>query len=976
MNDLRRFAYGLMVSTALCAVPGAAARAQTAANLAGTSLLLNFSTLNNTAAGKAVLSQNLSTSISLNNGAGTALQAQGIKDNTTASLVGGLQNGISVADGLGTNLSAVFAVKNTVAQNFSATAVSANYQALLNQVTTLTVGGDSAFTKNFFANGSSNGRITSPASGPSLPAGGIFNVYDAFYQPLPANKNTVGNTRPYAVAPSSYRSFTAPDYFGVSTTTSTAIWPTLNGNAAFPSGHAAAGFAESMLLAVMVPERYQQLVTRGAEFGTSRIVIGAHYALDVIGARIETTYALVQILNNNPAYLNQTVPGLLGGTVTTTGDFKALLSSATADLRTSLVAGCGTSIAACNTTTTGDRFASAAANQAAYTFALTYGLPAVGATNLDPVVPAGAEALIASRFPYLTGAQQRDVLASTEIASGQALDNGTGYARLNLYAAAGGYGSLNGNVAVTMNASAGGFSAYDTWSNNIGNYVAPSTGAVTVGSLTKNGTGTLELSGAATWTGATVINGGTLLFSGTSALAGALTNNSVLSLTRQDGTAGRVLTVGSYAGGAGSVLAVGAALTGTAATSDRLVLTGGVTAGTATAILVTDTAPGTAAGYNPVGATVVSVPKGQSASAANFTLANGPVTKGLFQYALAFNADPAWILVGLPSADAYRLATLANAAQSLWFDTVALRAERTDALRDAFAADRSVSALGPVWVKVAGAWQSRTDSQSTGSYSSAFAQDASYSLRTNTAMVGLDGGVNRLLTPDDALLVGFNVGSLHAWQKFKGSSTSATFDGATLGASATYLNGAIFNDLSVRADLLTVSVSVPGAAAFGSALQKSDAWTYGVSDTLGYRFALGSAFAEPLVTLAYARSDIGGMGIAGSAVTFPNEDQLRGRAGVRAGTVVGEQAGYRLGLAATASIWTRLAGTSSATLNSGGGAPLLTLRDQPVPTFGEVGLAADFTSKTSAVGLFAKGNYQFARNYSGTSVEAGLRFKF
>ena len=87
-----------------------------------------------------------------------------------------------------------------------------------------------------------------------------------------------------------------------------------------------------------------------------------------------------------------------------------------------------------------------------YTDDLTYGLPSVGDTTLPPVVPPDAHWLIATRFPYLNTAQLNQVLATTELPSGVPLDNGTGWARLNLYAAASGYGAFPTNVTVNMNA--------------------------------------------------------------------------------------------------------------------------------------------------------------------------------------------------------------------------------------------------------------------------------------------------------------------------------------------------------------------------------------------------------------------------------------------------------------------------------------------------------------------------------------------
>ena len=73
----------------------------------------------------------------------------------------------------------------------------------------------------------------------------------------------------------------------------------------FPSGHTTYGFMGAILLAVLVPDRYQQMIARGAEYGNDRIVMGSHYVMDVLGGRTLASYDLAHLLANDPAYMNR-----------------------------------------------------------------------------------------------------------------------------------------------------------------------------------------------------------------------------------------------------------------------------------------------------------------------------------------------------------------------------------------------------------------------------------------------------------------------------------------------------------------------------------------------------------------------------------------------------------------------------------------------------------------------------------------------
>lgn len=252
----------------------------------------------------------------------------------------------------------------------------------------------------------------------------------------------------------------------------------------FISGHTAEAVRDATTMAWLVPERFQEMISRGLELGENRILAGMHSPLDVIGGRM---LALAVSAANLTAYASdaqaaytqahQTLQQLTGTSATT---FSAFAHSGT---------------------TATDRFADYSTNQAAFLRRMTFGFGAIESTNAPPVVPKGAEILLQTRFPYLSADQRRVVLKTTELPSGYpVMDDAEGWGRLNLFAAADGYGAFNGNVIVSMDASQGGLNAADLWRNDVAG----------AGKLTLQGNGTLTLAGNNSYTGGTQVSGGTL----------------------------------------------------------------------------------------------------------------------------------------------------------------------------------------------------------------------------------------------------------------------------------------------------------------------------------------------------------------------------------------------------------------------------------------------------------------------------------
>lgn len=327
--------------------------------------------------------------------------------------------------------------------------------------------------------------------------------------------------------------------------------PTPATDGGFTSGHSAEATRDAVAMAYAVPERFQEIISRGLELGENRILAGMHSPLDVMSGRVLGQAVVAANLADpanaaaKAAAVAQAHAALMAQTNTTPDTFNAFSHSANA---------------------TTDRFADYASNKANYSRRTTYGFAQIGATAAPANVPKGAEVLLETRLPYLSDVQRRVVLKTTAIASGYpALDDAEGWGRLNLFAAADGYAVFNGNVVVSMDASKGGFYAVDNWRNDI-------SGA---GKLTKQGSGVLKLSGNNTWSGGAQLEAGTL--EGDSVSAFGASDVYVSGGTLASNAPGALTIQGKYTQLANSTLELnlGTGQQGTLAVAGNMTIAGG-----------------------------------------------------------------------------------------------------------------------------------------------------------------------------------------------------------------------------------------------------------------------------------------------------------------------------------------------------------------------------------------------------------------
>lgn len=306
-----------------------------------------------------------------------------------------------------------------------------------------TSGANSNSAKYFFANATIDGTkpVSAEAAAIFKANGGSPDPFGRAYG-LPAGTagaDKYGNSRPFQTEPSLTR-IIGPDYFNSPEDNyvyNRGPLMNLSNSPSYPSGHTTYGYTGALILAILVPERYPQMIVRGAEYGNDRIIVGAHYAMDVLGGRTLALYDVAHLLANDPAYLGRSFkdrPAIR--------DFRETVKTARAEMRTALQTGCGKSVEACAHEDRG-RFSNPAANEAFYAATQTYNLPVVYPKNVGVLEDVGKLApeagyLLTVAFPSLSLEQADKILTETEGTGGGFLDNGSSfgvYSRLNLYAA-------------------------------------------------------------------------------------------------------------------------------------------------------------------------------------------------------------------------------------------------------------------------------------------------------------------------------------------------------------------------------------------------------------------------------------------------------------------------------------------------------------------------------------------------------------
>ncbi len=247
-------------------------------------------------------------------------------------------------------------------------------------------------------------------------------------------------SRPFQTEPG-LAIYLGKDYFGVPVSNLSFLCgpqQALQSSPSFPSGHTTFGYTESVLFGILVPARYPQMIVRAAEYGNDRIILGAHYAMDVLGGRTLALYEVARLLDPKTGAGAVSVKAPAGSSH---ADFASVLAQARKDLTQFFLRECsGKTLSAC-AAQDHSRFADADKNEAFYNATQTYGLPVVwpaaakGTEDVSKLTP-NPGYLLTTAFPNLTLEDADRILTETEGAGGGFLDTGNSlgvYSRLDLY---------------------------------------------------------------------------------------------------------------------------------------------------------------------------------------------------------------------------------------------------------------------------------------------------------------------------------------------------------------------------------------------------------------------------------------------------------------------------------------------------------------------------------------------------------------
>ena len=400
-----------------------------------------------------------------------------------------------------------------------------------------------------------------------------------------------------------------------------------------------------------------------------------------------------------------------------------------------------------------------------------------------------------------------------------------------------------------------------------------------------------------------------------------------------------------------------------AVSADCVNLSGGVVTGV-TKVNIKNV--GTTGGLNTTGLMLIDV-TGGTASAGAFVLDptspnytsdwGGAIDTGLFDYRIAFNsATKTFAIVSAPDNEALEYPYLGSAASEVWYLTVS-------PVQPDLSGENDATKRRGVWMKAAGDWARRDASQTYTSAGTSFTFNTSHDQDTWTIMAGAD----LFSSEDGKWAFGLSGGYVSSDVDFRASPSTATMDGAVLGAYWTYQNAAFHLDGVVNANVLKLKFAqnLPSLAS-----NRANVNSYGARVEGGWRWGQESGFIEPLFSVSFVSTSLGDLAVPGGVAAIDNVTSFRGGLGAKAGGST-TTSSYRVRGSVTLQGWAEFDGDVSARLTNPGTALVVT--DEADEAWGEVSASVDILALTGGLSAYVTGGYRFGSDRTGANASVGIR---
>jgi len=467
-------------------------------------------------------------------------------------------------------------------------------------------------------------------------------------------------------------------------------------------------------------------------------------------------------------------------------------------------------------------------------------------------------------------------------------------------------------------------------------------------------------------------------------------NSGLISLV--DGHVGDTFTISNtvngkdldYVASKGSALAVDAYLGGPGSKADHFIVQGNVSG--KTLLQVNNTNPGGGA-LNREGIPVAFVDGTVKKDA--FYL-DKPVDAGFFDYSLFFvpTGSGYFELRSHPGGGSHLLPELVTLTHDAFQNTTDTWFDRSTDLRVLLAQGAACSSnpahpeqvercqdlygfTPGVWARGSGTWLNQQDSGVTYAHGRSYNYNLDRELGIGLFESGIDFGKRDLFAQGDILVVGVLGGGVEASLDYKAIDRGFNFGGGEVGAYATYLKGGLFVDTLFKT--FFGQVDPKQVRGFPDTLDNT---TYGIRTDAGYRFGgmRYGPFIEPLATIAASWSQVEDFVLDGNVVNLGDDDDVRGRLGLRLGSSSNIWNGTTFEPFVIGSLWGTLSDAHHASLVSNG--KRYDFYDTPEDVWGVVSGGVNFFNPAAQTSVFAKVDYTFADQTQGIGVKAGMRYNW